>query len=153
MSLRKFAGLLVVGGLAVGLIGGGVGAQFTDQVKADQNISVGTFGCDIVAVNGATVDPVKSVTYDAPTILNSAPGQLPFNFTVKNTGTIPALITVTPTLLSSPWSVMGTLPLAQPLAAGALYPVSTGVAWTVLSNADLGGAGSVVWTVSCVDHS
>ncbi len=48
MSLRKIAGLLVASGVTIGLIGGGVGAVFHDQVTARENIDVGTFACKIV---------------------------------------------------------------------------------------------------------
>ena len=53
MSLRKVAALLAAFGLMVGLIANGVGANFTDQVQAIQNINVGTFSCVI----SATVAP------------------------------------------------------------------------------------------------
>jgi predicted ribosomally synthesized peptide with SipW-like signal peptide len=68
MSLRKIAVLLAAGGLAVGLIGGGVGAQFTDQVQAIQNINVGTFSCIISDGGGGTISAdQKSVVYNPPT--------------------------------------------------------------------------------------
>ena len=93
MSLRKIAGLLAAVGLAVGLIGSGVGAVFVDQVTATQNIDVGTFGCKIVSATTARRRRIagdgKSVTYTSPTITSSAPGNAPFSFTVKNTGSIP----------------------------------------------------------------
>ena len=53
MAIRKFAGLAAGFALAVGLIGAGVGAQFTDQVTANQNINVGNFQCMIVAPSAA----------------------------------------------------------------------------------------------------
>ena len=56
MTLRKIAGLLAAFGLTLGLIGGGVGAVFQDQVTATQNINVGTFECKITDADatGAT---------------------------------------------------------------------------------------------------
>ena len=54
MSLRKIAGLAAAFSLAVGMIGTGVSAAFTDQVSAVQNIHVGTFGCSISSDAGPT---------------------------------------------------------------------------------------------------
>ena len=155
MSLRKIAVLLAAGGITVGLIGGGVGAQFTDQVTANQNISVGSFKCIITDGGGGTVAAdQKSVAFTS-TILSSAPDTAPVHFTVENAGTINALLTVTASpALSAPFSY---LPLAPaPLtfvAAGASQLVSGGVQWTELTNANLNTSANLTYTVACVDHS
>jgi hypothetical protein len=155
MSLRKIVGLLAGFALAVGLIGAGVGAQFTDQVKAIENINVGTFGCQIVdatpigASNGIALDG-KSVTYTAPTINSSVPGSAPFSFTVKNTGTIEQVLTVaTSAVTTPPWSIIGAPFGPVALAGGASNVYHTGVSWTELDNSNLNQHGSVTWTVSC----
>ena len=84
MDLRKTAGLLAAAGLSAGLIGGGVGAAFQDQVTAQQNINVGDFECQIVEPSDGTVSgDGKSVTYDAPTVLSGAAGSSPFSFKVR----------------------------------------------------------------------
>ena len=89
MSLRKTVGLLAAFALAVGMIGAGVSAQFTDQVKAQENIDVGTFSCKIVNPSMGNVTPDgKSLVYTAPKIESSAPSSAPFTFTVQNTGSI-----------------------------------------------------------------
>ncbi len=158
MSLRRVAGLLAAFGLTVGLIGGGVGAAFQDQVTAQENIDVGTFSCKIVsATPGAASDGIaaggKSLTFTAPTITSSAAGSAPFSFTVQNTGSITQSLTV-----SSSWT--GNLPgnfssiLATPTAPVALVAAGTktydaGIQWTALDTFALGKAGSIKYTVNC----
>ncbi len=156
MSLRKVAGLLVVSGLVLGLIGGGVGAQFTGTLLATENIDVGTFSCRIINPSDGTVaGDLQSVTYTAPTIMSSAAGSAPFSFTVQNNGSINQQLTITAsavggTLNSSKFSAMTVTP-ASPvaLAAGASQAISTGIQWTLLDNTDLGDSGWVTWTVNC----
>jgi hypothetical protein len=151
MSLRKLAGLAAGFALAAGLVGAGVGANFTASVTAQENIHVGTFGCIISAATpGAVIAGNGSwVTYQAPDILLSTPGSAPFSFTVKNTGSIPDVLTVATSAVSAPWSIIGAPFAAVPLAAGASYPYSTGVSWTELFNAQRGASLPVTWTVSC----
>jgi hypothetical protein len=152
MSLRKIAVLLAAGGLAVGLIGGGVGAQFTDSVQAIQHINVGTFSCVISDGGGGTVSAdQKTVTYNTPTIMSSAAGTAPIHFTVMNTGTIADVLTVSESpALSAPWSYIPVVPAGPvPLAANATQTFNTGVQWTELSNANLGQTGTMTWTVNC----
>ena len=157
MSLRKIAGLLAGFALAVGLIGAGVSASFTDSVTAQQNINVGTFSCGITtASTGATFGAVDklgyahSVSYTAPTIGKSDAGQAPFSFTVQNTGSIPDVLTVaTSAVTTPPWSIIGAPFAPVALAAGASHPYNTGVSWTTLDNSNLGTSGTVTWTVSC----
>jgi len=155
MSLRKIIGLLAGFALAVGLIGAGVGAQFTDSVTAQQNISVGTFSCTIASVSGVGVTQVDAhtLTYAAPEIDSSAAGSDPVSFTVTNTGSITQVQTIT-----SAWA--GNLPLTefsnllpatapQTVVGGNSYTYSGGIAWTVLGSGDLGKSGSITYTVAC----
>ena len=158
MSLKKVVGLLAGFALAVGLIGAGVGAVFTDSVTAKENINVGTFGCAISSTSpGAALGDWKangyhSVTYTAPTITSST-GSAPFNFTVTSTGTIPVQVTVIQPSLSAPWSSLLVDPGAQNLTAfpnpGDSYTYNAGLAWAGLTNTDLGTSGSATWTVNC----
>jgi hypothetical protein len=164
VSLRKLAGLFAAFGLTLGLVGTGVGAQFTSSVTGQETVNVGTFGCSIIHAGAglSTTDldgnivGGTSVTYTAPTILSSAPGSAPFNFTVHNTGTIAAYLTVTttPLSLSSPWSYITPTytPVTMPVAAGSDVVVGTGVQWIELQNADRGATGTVQWTVTCHDQ-
>lgn len=152
MSLRKIAGLLAAGGLTVGLIGGGVGAQFFDSVTAQEKIQVGTFECKIVAPSDGIIAPNgKSVTYTAPTIMSSAAGSAPFSFTVQNTGSIPDMLTVSVSSVGAPFSIIGAPFDPVPLGAGGTHTYNTGVAWGALTNANLGASGTVTWTVDCGD--
>ncbi len=158
MSIRKIAGLLAGLGLMAGLIGAGVGAQFTASVTANQKINVGTFSCQIVAatpVGGSTVIAAdgSSVTYTTPTIMSSVPSSAPFSFTVKNTGSIPQALTVaSPSPVTAPWSIINAPFAPVPLAAGAQTTINTGVAWTELDNSDLNASGTFTWTVTCNEN-
>ena len=159
MSLKKVVGLLAGFALAVGLLGAGVGAVFTDSVTAQENINVGTFQCKIVAAtpigasDGIAVDG-KSVTYTAPTIMSSAAGTAPFSFTVQNTGTIADVLTVsTSPVVSAPWSIINAPFAPVPLAAGAQTTYNTGISWIELQNANIGQRGTVTWTVNCGENA
>lgn len=153
MSLRKIAGLLAAFGLLVGLLGSGVGAEFFDQVTAQQNIQVGTFECMIVEPSDGTIAPDgKSVTYTAPTIESSAAGSAPFSFTVQNTGSIPDLLSVSTSTVDAPFSIIGSPFAPVALASGSSHTYATGVSWGELTNANLGSQGTVTWTVDCGEN-
>jgi hypothetical protein len=156
MTLRKAAGLLAVSGLLVGLLGSGVGASFVDSLTATENISVGTFQCIITGSTQGTVSgDNKSVTYNAPQITSSAPGSAPFDFTVKNNGSIPMELSVSVTgptgSLDSDFSDIPATLSQTFLNAGESSTVSTGIQWDELEADDLGDSGSMIWTVSCDD--
>lgn len=154
MSLRKIAVILAAGGLAVGLVGGGVGAQFTDQVQAIQGIQVGTFSCVISDGGGGVISADKhSVTYSTFNITSSAAASDPINFTVQNTGSIGDVLTVSTTPVSAPFSIIGMPFAAVPLAPSATHTYNTGVQWTELNNSNLGQTGSVTWTVNCGEQA
>jgi hypothetical protein len=161
VNLRKTAGLLAVAGLVVGLLGSGVGAIFYDQVTGTENIVVGTFDCQVTGVsdNGTKGSfDANSATYNAGTIMSSAPGSAPFTFTVQNFGTIPMVLSVSaPVWGGSPGldgSFSGIAPVlsSATLAAGASATVTTGIQWTTLDNADLGTSGWARWTVACNEY-
>ena len=154
MSLRKVAGLLAAFGLTVGLIGGGVGAVFTDQVTATQNISVGTFGCEIssttvgASLGGYVNGHAHSVSYSAAA--TSSTGSAPFDFAVTSFGTIPVQVSLVQPSLSAPWSNLLADPGPQFLGtAGDSYTYHAGVAWAGLDNTYLGTSKVVTWTVNC----
>ena len=155
MNLRKTAGLLMAFGLLIGLVGTGVGASFVDQVRATENIAVGTFGCEITDGDGTIAPDGSAITYDAPTITSSAAGNAPFTFTVKNFGSIDQQLTITASaatgsLNAAKFTAM-TLAPASPvaLAAGASQVFDTGIEWTELNSSDLGDSGFIRWTVDC----
>ena len=158
MSLRKLAVVLAAFGLVVGAIGSGVGAQFLDSVTGTENISVGTFACQIVSPSDGTIaGDGKSVTYTAPTINSSAAGNAPFSFTVKNTGSINQVLTTAMTSqlgnLGGYFSPMPATPSPVTLAAGASQAITTGIQWTELPNDALGRSGSMTWTVTCGENA
>ena len=137
-------------GLAVGLIGAGVGAQFTDQVTANENISVGTFPCKIVGTTAGTIaGDGKSVSYTAPSPTNSAPGSAPFSFTVENTGTINQVLQVSTSPLGSPFSAILSPATDVILAPTATQVYSAGLQWGELTNANLNTSGTLTYTVNC----
>ncbi len=158
MNLRKIAGLLAASGLTLGLIGGGVGAVFEDEVTATQKITVGTFGCEITSAAPPGPEMViapdgKSVTYTPATITSSAASAvgLKFDFTVKNTGTIPATFTVqSPGTQGSQFATYA--PAASgpnPVAPGAsITYTGAGVTWDDLTSEE-GKTYSFTWTVDC----
>lgn len=160
MSLRKIAGLLATFGLAAGLIGGGVGAVWQDQVTATENISVGAISCEITSASPAGPNMVigldkKTVTYTPPTITNSAANAtgLKFDFTVKNTGTIPANFTVdSPNTQGSQFATFAPAASgANPVAAGAsIVYTGAGVNWGDLTS-EQGNSYSFTWKVNCTE--
>ena len=156
MSLRKVAGLLGAFGLIAGLIGGGVGAAFTDSVKAVQNINVGTFQCQISnATAGTIAADKKSVLYTAPTIVSSDAASAPFSFTVQNTGSIAAVLTVSTAWtgnLTTHFSDMMVNPGPQAVAPAGSFAYSAGVQWTSLDNTDRGTAGAITYTINCNEN-
>src|ERR1035437_4209336 len=148
MSLRKIAGLAAAFSLAVGMSGSGVSAAFTDQVKAIQNIHVGTFSCGITSDVGTVSG--KTLTYNAPDITSSAAGNSAFSFTVTNTGSISAALQISETALAAPFSSMLVTPVAPViLASGVTKTYNAGIQWTELGNADSGKARSITYTVNC----
>jgi predicted ribosomally synthesized peptide with SipW-like signal peptide len=152
MTLRKTAGLLAAFGLMVGLIGSGVGAVFTDQVTAEENINVGTFECLIVAPSDGVISgDGKSVSYTAPTIMSSAPGSAPFSFTVAATGSIPVVLEVSVSGATGPFSVIGAPFADVPLAYPGTHTYNSGVQWTELSSVHEGASLTVTWTIDCVE--
>lgn len=150
MSLRKVAGLLMAFGLVVGLVGAGVGANFTDSASAVANISVGTFGIAVSAPGGVVTNSGHTVTLTCATIQSSAAGSCPIDFTVTTTGTIPATVTVSSSDgFVAPWSDMFVNPGVQTIVgSGGTYTYHGGIKWTELSNADLNTAHTVTYTIS-----
>jgi hypothetical protein len=153
VSIRKIAGLAAGFTLAVGLIGNGVSAQWTNQVTAQENIHVGSFGCAIVNWTGAGTNPTaqQSVTFDAPAINSSAAGTAPFSFTVKNTGTVAQVLTVSSQITSLPTQFSDMLGAQSPvfLAGNAAQVYNGGLSWTDLSSYTDSATGNIKYTVAC----
>ena len=155
MSLRKTAGLLAAFGLTVGLIGGGVGATWTDQVTANQVLNIAPFSCAITAENGVGITPTHSITYTVPAIAHSAAGSAPFTFTVTNSGGVAMDLAV---VAPAPFAPFAITPLtwdlsATNVASGASRVASTGVSWTDLTGYAGTGPYTFTWTVNCNEHT
>lgn len=147
MSIRKIAGLAAGFALTVGLIGAGVGAQFTDQVQAVQGVQVGTFSCAISSQTGTVSG--KTLTYNTD-ITSSAAGSSALSFKVTNTGSIPAALQISETALAAPFSSMLATPVAPVvLAGGAFTTYNAGIQWPELTTLDLGKSASITYTVTC----
>jgi hypothetical protein len=155
MSLKKLVVLFAALALAVGMIGNGVSAAFTGQVSAQQNVKVGTFGCQIsTTTSGATLigNNKDTVYYDAGEITSSAPSSLPLAFTVTSTGDIPVQLNITATPLPSPFHNLLTIPSTPVvLTSGQHADFSAGISWPELSNANLGQSASIAYVVNCTE--
>jgi hypothetical protein len=156
MSVRKIAGLAAAFSLAVGLIGAGVSAQFTGQVSAQENLNVGTFGCQISTdTAGATLigSNHDTVYFDAGTIDSSTAGSKPLSFTVTSTGTIPVVLKIAATPLPSPFTNllapadMVDVTLSSITVMSHTY--NAGIGWPELSNLNLGQSASIAYVVNC----
>jgi predicted ribosomally synthesized peptide with SipW-like signal peptide len=152
MSLRKVAGLIAAFGLTVGLIGGGVSAAFTDQVTAVQHINVGTFGCAITSNTPGAVVNGTDLFYNAGPITSSAASSSLLDFTVTSTGSIPVVVKVSQTPLTTPFHSLLTPPADVTLSGvGTTSVYNAGIGWPELTNADLGKSASIVYAVNCVE--
>lgn len=154
MSIRKIVGLLAGFALAVGLIGAGVGAQFTGQVSAQQNVVVGTFGCKITS---ATVGDIStdgsSVYYNAADINSSTAGTRPMSFTVASTGTIPVVLNIVATPVPLPFTDLLSPTTSQTLTTNESVTYTAGISWTELNNSNLGQSASIAYVVNCNEEN
>jgi hypothetical protein len=143
------AALLAAAGLAVGLVGGGVGAQFTGQVSAQENLNVGTFGCKIIDNSIGTVTG-NDLYYDAGTINSSIADSRPMTFTVESTGSIAVQLNIAATPLSLPFTdMLGPQVPVILTGVGASHIFNAGISWAELGNADLGKSASIAYVVNC----
>jgi hypothetical protein len=149
MSVRKLAGLAAGFALAVGLIGGGVGAAFTANVYGVQNITVGQFSCGISDASQDGVVNGNVVTYTVPGVITTSTGNDPFHFIVTNTGTIPMNLTVAATTPPAGFSSLAMAQNVPLLNHGDSYMYNTGIAWAGLTTANNNQHVSITYTVTC----
>jgi hypothetical protein len=150
MSLKKLVVLLAAFALGTGLIGAGVGAQFTGQVSAQENVKVGTFGCKIINPSAGTLSNNDSTLYyDAADITGSALGSRPLSFTVASTGTIPVVLNIAATPLPSPFVDLLAPTAAVTLLTGESQAYTAGISWPELTNVNLGQSVSIAYVVNC----
>jgi hypothetical protein len=156
--MKKLIGLLAGFALATGLIGAGVGAQFTGQVSAQENINVGTFGCEIsTTTEGAQViktnTNMDTVWFNVPKLMKSDASSAPLDFTVTSTGDIPVVLQIAEvSVLPSPFNDLFVNPGDQTLnAKGEIHTYHGGIGWPELTNTDLGKVAAVAYVVNCVE--
>jgi len=99
-------------------------------------------------VNGGT----HTVTNTCTTIQSSMTDSCRVDFSVRNNDSMSITVTVvsnggSPTF-ASPWSDNFTNPGPQVLAPGASFDYTGGIAWSTLSNADLGSTHSVTYSIT-----
>jgi hypothetical protein len=157
MALKKVVVLLAAFALSAGLLGAGVGAQFTGQVSAQENLNVGTFGCRISTDNTAVQVVTNSTTndslyYDAGTIISSVAGSKPLSFTVTSTGTIPVQLNIAATTPPTPFLDLLTIPNPSVVLSPTTqlsYTFNAGISWPELTNTNLGQSASIAYVVNC----
>jgi hypothetical protein len=150
MSVKKLVVLFAAFALGTSLIGAGVGAQFTGQVSAQQNVNVGTFGCRITDHSAGTLDATgSSLYYDAADITSSVPGTRPLSFTVVSTGTIPVVLNIAATPVPTPFVDLLAPKTSVTLTTGQSQVYTAGISWTELANANLGQSASIAYVVNC----
>jgi hypothetical protein len=164
MKLPRIVTGLGLFGLAVGLIGTGVGASFTDSATAALNINVGTFSCQVSSTDPHAVASGNSVTINLPDITSSASGNdFVTDVTVKNTGSMPQIVHWTEATGGTiTWQPVGRMgygagtngdPLSTDLTltpgASHTYTGGIGFMWAELTNADFGKSASVTYTANC----
>jgi Big-like domain-containing protein len=156
MRKRNLAMLLALLGLAVGLIGWGVSASYSDSATAAQNVNVGTFGISISSTTAGAVvvnsGSTHTVTFDAGTLQSSAAGTAPLAFRVTGTGTIPAWIHVTQTTPAAPFVSLLAAPGDVRLGNGQFQDYAAGLSWPMLVNADLGKNTTIVYTIGASEN-
>jgi hypothetical protein len=146
--MRKIAASLVAFGLTLGLLGAGISATFTDSATGTMTVSVGTFNIDLSTTTPGAVVNGGNVSFTAPTLQSSAAGSAPLAFTVTSTGSIPALIHVTATSPSAPFTDLLGSVADFTLAQGQTHVFDAGLSWPELFNGDLGKTATVTYTVS-----
>lgn len=158
-KLAATAGIVSAGGLSLGLIGSGVGANFVKAVTGNANISVGNLDCQLSPgpnASGVTIsNDGHTATIDLAQIESSAPGSSTEPVVLTNTGTMPLYVnweTATSGSIFNSGAVSAhQVPEGVGLQANAAHTYDLGFDWTALSNADLGTSGTVTYTANCTD--
>jgi predicted ribosomally synthesized peptide with SipW-like signal peptide len=151
ISIKRAAIALAAGGAALGLITMGVGASFSDSAIATETIHVGTFGITVTSTTPGASVVGNTVTVTLPSdIQSSAPGTAPMVFTVKSTGSIPALVHVvkSSTLTTPFYDLMLSAPADVTLAQNATANYSGGIGWSELFQANEGQVVTVTYTIT-----
>jgi hypothetical protein len=154
IKIKTLAVVLAASGTALGLVGMGVGAAFTDSSTVKEALQFGSFGCTIsTTTTGATISPNgKAITYLPAAVMSSAAGSSPLAFTVASTGSIPINVHVTQNTPVAPFSSI--LPniadvTLNTVVTSNLY--AAGLQWPELFPVDLTKHVSVTYTVACTE--
>lgn len=181
MRTRKWAASLAVTALALGLIGAGVAATFTDAATATQQIGVGYMSIELrSSTPGATLSADgKSLTCPTVTVVKSmsstpGSGQLGCNIQIISTGAItPGRVNLSATTVGnidlskfwidhSPWApnwntggsggLFG-LPLNGGIDFATSFPAQADefVSWANLTQVDMGTSATVTYTIEAVE--
>ncbi len=147
---RKIAMVLASMALGVSLIGVGVNASFTSAATATDKIQVGQFGVQISSTTPGAVLSGNTITLNGATIQSSAAGSQPLEFTITNTGTMPALLHVASSDgMVAPFSdMLSPVPGDVTIPVGGHQDYNGGIQWGALGNAQLGQAVSITYTVT-----
>jgi hypothetical protein len=148
---KRLAGMLALTALALGLIGWGSTAAFTDGGTATEQIAVGNLAITVtsgtagaVVVNSGTT---HTVTFNAGTLMSSAAGTSPLAFTVNSTGSIPAWIHVNQSVPVAPFTSLLAPPADVQLSQGQHHDYAGGLSWPELTNTDMLKNTSIVYTI------
>jgi hypothetical protein len=154
-KLGATVGILGMGGVALGLLGTGVGANFVQSLTGNATISVGHLGCEILPSSGVTVNG-DSATVSLPQINSSAPSSSTLPVTVADNGTTNTYINW---VVSTSGHIFDTgvfSPVMQSenavLSPNTSHTYNLGFQWGELSNADENQSGTVTYTVNCTDN-
>jgi hypothetical protein len=116
----------------------------------------GTFRLELSSSTlGAIVSPDRrSITFTAPTIESSRADRSLFTFAIRSTGSMPARIRITQSLLPPPFASLlgpGPRPIADfTLRRNQARTFNAGIAWGELTNADLGRSVTITFTIRAV---
>jgi hypothetical protein len=160
---------LVIGDLAVGLVGSGARVAFAEERRGGQRIESATVSCTLSSTDphAVTSNMGHTVTVKMPDIRSSAAGTDLTNLTVTNSGSTPITVHWTEATSGTiAWQPAGrmTYTIGSPgnrlstgltLAPGAHHSYDgLGFQWTQLTNADTGRTATVSYTAQCsqADH-
>ncbi len=155
---------LVIGSLAVGLVGSGARVAYAEERRGGQKIESATVSCTLSSTDphAVTSDKGHTVTVTMPGIRSSTAGTDLTNLTVTNSGSTPITVHWTETTSGTiTWKPAGrmTYTIGSPgnrlstdlnLAPGARHSYDgLGFQWTQLTNADTGRTATVSYAAQC----
>ena len=156
--LGAAAGVVTLGGVALGLIGTGVGANFIQSAAGNAHISVGNLDCQLTSDSPyVTVgDGGHSAEVNLPEIESSAPSISTALVSVRDTGSTSTYVnwvTSTSGSIFGNHSVTPVVPNQDAvLTPGHTADYNLGFQWGTLTNSDEKHTGTVTYTANCTDN-